>query len=160
MCRHHDNHDTNTSKHRPANKLIQGNHADDDLEWRRPDLLGKLGQILQTLGINGAPDVVPSSSSLVSANWTVCDVSTIDGAKAPNSAPDVSTVTILGHRSVAPRLSGSPAALVQVPGTSQTFVLFNGHRSLVGPGDSAVALALDQVNCTHFETLRLAFLRA
>lgn len=53
MRGHHDDHDTDTSKHGPTDQMVQRDHADDDLEGSGPDLLGELGEILKALRVDG-----------------------------------------------------------------------------------------------------------
>lgn len=53
LNRHHHDHDNDTGHHRPANQVIQGNHANNDLERGRPSLLRKLSKILKPLSVYG-----------------------------------------------------------------------------------------------------------
>lgn len=97
----------------------------------------------QTLGINGAPNLVPSASSLVSGTWTVCDTSTISLAVAPSSPPTITTTAVLGRRLQLPAPSVRSTALVHAVGDDNTvYLLWSGGRSKVITTDSAVRLAL------------------
>ena len=50
--RNHDNHDCHSCETGRAKELVQGEHAEHDLEGSRPQLLSVLGKILKTLGVD------------------------------------------------------------------------------------------------------------
>lgn len=94
------------------------------------------------LGIPGAPNVLPSSASLVGAQWTVCDDTTVNTALPPGSKPDVKTTAIVGPRHpVLGQLGADDGMLVSADGGHTTYLLWTGGRSEIDLGNNTIRLA-------------------
>jgi type VII secretion protein EccB len=99
------------------------------------------------LGIPGAPNVLPPSSSLVAssvvpAQWTVCEDTGVNTALPPGSKPTLRTTAILGkRRPVLGRLDGSTAMLVSADGGRTAYLLWTGGRSRISLTNNTVRLA-------------------
>ncbi|SDJ43703.1 type VII secretion protein EccB [Frankineae bacterium MT45] len=96
----------------------------------------------QLLGITGAPDDIPSESTLLAPTWSVCDVSAVDPSLAPSSPPTVKTTAIVGEKVVAASEVGNVATLVTGDAGKTTYVLWDGKRSRIQQSDRAATLAL------------------
>lgn len=96
----------------------------------------------RTLGITGAPGVLPGEDGLVGGSWTVCDRTVVDPAKGPSSPPTITTYAILGGRTVPQSAVGREAALVSADGGTTTFLLQGGRRAKLNLRDRAVGVAL------------------
>lgn len=94
------------------------------------------------LGIPGAPNVLPKSSALVGAHWTVCDDTTINTALPPGSKPNVRTTAIVGpRRPLRGGLAGDQGMLVSADGGRTTYLLWTGGRSRISLADNTIRLA-------------------
>lgn len=96
----------------------------------------------QSLGIAGAPNVVPGEGDLVGGSWTVCDESRIGDGKAPSSTPTLTTHVVLGQPVVPSNRTGRGAALVTPDAGTTTYVVAEGRRVEVDTTDRAVTQAL------------------
>ncbi|MFC8046827.1 type VII secretion protein EccB [Nocardia sp. NPDC057353] len=96
------------------------------------------------LGIPGAPAVLPGSGQGDRSEWTTCETISLSAGGSAASAAGGKTTVLAGRPELGDRaraLSPSEALLVRHSG--KTFLLYDGKRAELDPGNSVLARALD-----------------
>lgn len=112
----------------------------------------------QLLGIPGAPNQVPAEEDLVAGTWTVCDLTKPDPAAAPGHTPEPRTTVMIGMAPDPTRMDTGTSALVTADGSSY-YLLWDGHRSQVDPGDRVLSEGLG-IDAASARTVSLGLLNA
>lgn len=96
------------------------------------------------LGIPGAPAVLPGSGQGDRSEWTLCESISLSAGGSAASASGGTTTVLAGRPELGERVRalGSGEALL-VRRSGQTFLLYDGKRAEIDPGNSVLARALD-----------------
>ncbi|MFC8527932.1 type VII secretion protein EccB [Nocardia sp. NPDC057227] len=106
----------------------------------------KLGDLPRgpMLGIPGAPGVLPGSKQGDRSEWTLCETISLSAGGSAASAAGGKTTIFAGKPELGERaraLGAGDAVLVRRNG--QTFLLYDGKRAELDPGNSVLSRALD-----------------
>lgn len=95
----------------------------------------------QLVGLDNAPNTVPTAKTLSQNTWNVCDTTTAADGSAGGPQYKVRTTAVIGRPTVA-GMAQDQAVLV-TPDSKSYFLLWNGHRSRITDiGDATVQEAL------------------
>jgi type VII secretion protein EccB len=111
------------------------------------------------LGIPGAPDVLPAESKLVRSQWTVCDATTVNSARPPESPPTISTTAILGEKKPAfGSLGTTGGMLVTADKGATTYLVWDGRRAKIDLTNDTIRLAFSLDSDTEARPMSAALL--
>ncbi|MEU5408178.1 type VII secretion protein EccB [Nocardia asteroides] len=96
------------------------------------------------LGIPGAPAAMPGSKQGASSNWTLCETTQLSASGSASGATGGITTAIVGQLETGDRIgaTGADDALL-VRRDDKTYLVYQGTRAEIDPGNSVVARTLD-----------------
>ncbi|HKN97300.1 MAG TPA: type VII secretion protein EccB [Pseudonocardiaceae bacterium] len=89
------------------------------------------------IGIQDAPDALPSRDHVLTGGWTICSAPTTD----PSGTTVYQSMVLVGQQPRGGTELHGEALLVQVPGSGDLYLLSDGHRHLIS-GANAVTVGL------------------
>ncbi|AXK86403.1 type VII secretion protein EccB [Nocardia farcinica] len=96
------------------------------------------------LGIPGAPSALPGSAQGDRSDWTICDTVALSVTGSAASATGVQTTVVAGEPQLSERIRALGAdEAVLVRRADRTYLLYDGKRAALDPGNSVMARALD-----------------
>ncbi|WP_280234039.1 type VII secretion protein EccB [Nocardia cyriacigeorgica] len=96
------------------------------------------------LGIPGAPSALPGSAQGDSSDWSLCDTVELSITGSAASASGVDTAVLATRPELSERIrEANPDEAVLVRRSDRTYLIYQGKRAQINPGDGAVARTLN-----------------
>ncbi|WP_067895143.1 type VII secretion protein EccB [Nocardia vaccinii] len=96
------------------------------------------------LGIPGAPNALPGSSQGNYSDWSMCESVALSASGSATSSSAVTTTVVAGRPELGSRArTASPDEAVLVRHEDKTYLLYDGKRAEIDPGNTVVARTLN-----------------
>lgn len=99
------------------------------------------------VGIIGAPNAIHGGADMRSSHWTVCDTVTTPDVSRSIGTASVLTTVVAGDLTLGDDIgAAAPAQMLLVRAGDSVYLIFDGVRALIDPGDTVVVNALHLQN--------------
>lgn len=96
------------------------------------------------LGIPGAPGALPGSAQGGDSHWSLCESIAVSAGGSAASAAGATTTVVAGAPELTDRIrAAGPADALLVRRDEKTYLIYDGKRAEITPGDTAVSRALE-----------------